>query len=185
MRLTFLIIFSLLLFGCGKKSDPPKESTEQAEPQKPAWVDRNSDVDVKPTTPTETSESIAPELKRAKPADSPLLNKRWKLIEMNGENVEVTEAFQSDPYVTLSMHSNKVHGSGGCNRFGGTYSLDGDKLTFVHLLATKKFCEGASEVENQFLSELRAATGFRVVGDAMWILREGKQVMKFEAIYLQ
>ena len=83
------------------------------------------------------------------------------------------------------MHSNKVHGSGGCNRFGGTYSLDGDKLTFVHLLATKKFCEGASEVKNQFISYLQSAPGFCVIDEPVCLFSKVNKQLHFEGVNLQ
>ena len=34
----------------------------------------------------------------------------------------------------------KVTGSGGCNRFSGSYAVDGDKISIGPLAATKMFC---------------------------------------------
>ncbi len=173
----------MLLIACNKKADPPKETVTQVAPQKPAPVAKDSVAEVKPPPPTETSEPIQPELKKVKPSESPIKNKRWKLLEMDGERVEVTEAFKGEPHIILSLQTNKIHGSGGCNRFGGTYTLDGDKLTFGGIASTKIYCEEAMQVEEPFIRGLSTANGYRVNGDAMWLLRDGKPVMKFEAVY--
>ncbi|MBL0063289.1 MAG: META domain-containing protein [bacterium] len=184
MRLAFLIICTLLLVACNKKADPPKETVNQVAPQKPAPVVKDSTTKDKPMPPpTETAEPIKPELKKAKPSESPIKNKRWKLLEMDGEKVEVTEAFKGEPHIILSLQSNKIHGSGGCNRFGGIYALEGEKLTFSGIASTKMLCEGVMEVEDPYMQALATVNGYRVNGDAMWLLRDGKQVMKFEAVY--
>ena len=183
MRLALLIICSILLVSCNKKADPPKETVTQVAPQKPAPVEKDSTVKEAPVPQTESAKPIEPELRKPKRTESPIKNKRWKLLEMDGEKIEITEAFKGEPHIILSLQTNKIHGSGGCNRFGGTYSLDGDRLTFGDIAFTKIYCEGVMEVENPYMRALTTVNGFRVNGDAMWLLRDGKQIMKFEAVY--
>lgn len=183
MRHTFLIICALLLVACNKKTDPPKETATHVTPQNPVPVEKDTIAEVNPTPPPETAKPIVPELKKPKPSESPIKNKRWKLLEMDGEKVEITEAFKGEPHIILSLQTNKIHGSGGCNRFGGTYTLAGDNLTFGGIAATKINCEEVMQVEEPFIRGLTTVNGYRVNGDAMWLLRDGKQIMKFEAVY--
>lgn len=183
MRLAFLIICSLLLISCNKKAEPPKETATQVESQKPAPVEKDSTAKDIPAPPAETAKPIEPELKKPKRTESPIKNKRWKLLEIDGEKVEITEAFKGEPHIILSLQTNKIHGSGGCNRFGGTYTLSGDNLTFGGIAATKINCEEVMQVEELFIRGLTTVNGYRVNGDAMWLLRDGKQIMKFEAVY--
>jgi heat shock protein HslJ len=62
----------------------------------------------------------------------------------------------------------RVEGSGGCNRFGGPFALDGSRLSIGPLATTRMACsepEGVGEQEAAFLAALgRAAT---------WSIREG------------
>lgn len=145
---------------------------------------KDSVVAETPASPSETSEPIAPEMRKPRAAAHPLKNKRWKLVQIAGTTIEVTEKFDSDPYLTFSTMTDKVRGSGGCNRFGAVYEVNGNTLSISGLAATKKYCEEAMSVEQPFLRELATVDGYEVVGDAMWLKRGGKKVMKFEALYL-
>ncbi len=68
--------------------------------------------------------------------------------------------FQGDdngPFVQFGSKSD-ISGFGGCNRFFGTYELNGQKLTVGPLASTKKACVGpAMETERKFLQALQNA----------------------------
>jgi heat shock protein HslJ len=70
----------------------------------------------------------------------------------------------------LSAGDRRAAGNGGCNRFGGTYTLEGSGLRFGPLASTKMFCEGVIEQEQAFLGALAAATGYRVEGNDRLLL---------------
>jgi heat shock protein HslJ len=56
-----------------------------------------------------------------------------------------------------------VAGSTGCNRFSGSYKLDGDALTVGEVASTQMACEGPGDaVEKEFLSALAGLAGWRV-----------------------
>jgi heat shock protein HslJ len=68
-----------------------------------------------------------------------------------------------------------VSGSGGCNTYQGTYTVDGESLTFGPLAATLMACsdpEGVMEQEAVFLAQLQSATGYRIDGDQLHILND-------------
>lgn len=54
----------------------------------------------------------------------------------------------------------EVIGNGGCNNFFGSYTQDGDTLTFGPLASTKKFCQGKMEAENSFMNAVQNARSF-------------------------
>lgn len=54
-----------------------------------------------------------------------------------------------------------LHGSAGCNRFRGTYSLEGRKLNIGNLSTTKMLCE--PEIINQEQSYLAALNATREI----------------------
>jgi heat shock protein HslJ len=194
----------MLLLGCNKKPEQtqvatPKPAPAEQAPETSALKIDSSSATNKPVTAespkpnstekpasatTETAEPVAPEMRKPKLTESPIKNKRWKLIELEGEKVEVTEDFSGDPYFTLSLHTDKIHGSGGCNRFGGKYSLEGEKLTISRLVATKKRCENVTTIETSFISNLEQTDGYKIAGDALSLQHGGKTIMKFEAVYV-
>ena len=51
----------------------------------------------------------------------------------------------------------ELSGSGGCNNFFGTYTVDGETLTIGPLASTKKMCASGMMEEQAFLSALQKA----------------------------
>ena len=57
----------------------------------------------------------------------------------------------------------KVSGSGACNRFGGTYALTGEGLSFGPIAATKKACPPAvMDQENRFFDAIEITDRFEI-----------------------
>ncbi len=57
----------------------------------------------------------------------------------------------------------KVSGSGACNRYGGTYALNGEGLSFGPIAATKKGCPPAvMDQENRFFAALESVDRFEI-----------------------
>lgn len=184
MNLLPFVLIVFVLLGCGDKSKSNQERIAERNPQTTAPVK----PDTIAPTPEEITKQPPPEIKEAPKAaprvENPLINKRWKLIELLGDAVVVTENFTGDPYVTFALRSSKMTGSGGCNRFGCKYSLNGDKVSLSGFAATKKRCKDAMPVEEAFLRELALINSYWVDGDTMWLMKDGKRVMKFAALYL-
>jgi heat shock protein HslJ len=66
-----------------------------------------------------------------------------------------------------------ISGSGGCNRFTGSYETDGGDIDIGELAATRMACaspEGVMEQETAYLDALRSAVGFRADGNALTLL---------------
>ena len=90
-----------------------------------------------------------------------LVGTAWALGDFPGQvlaDVRPTVAFSGDGTVT---------GSGGCNDFNGTYTVDGSKLTFGPLAATKKACADAvNTLETAYMTALQATTSYEVTSDS-------------------
>ena len=68
-----------------------------------------------------------------------------------------------------------VGGSGGCNSYQGSYTMDGDSLTFGPLAAKVMECgepEGIMEVEAVVVGSLQSAAGYRIDGGQLCILND-------------
>lgn len=86
-------------------------------------------------------------------------NSHWVLEQINGQ------AVIADTLPTLSFNEDqKVAGNASCNTFVGSYTLEGNKLSFGNLASAKMFCaepEGLMDQEGAYLAALESATGYR------------------------
>lgn len=76
------------------------------------------------------------------------------------------------PDITFTTEG-RAHGSSGCNRFVGGFTLDGAALRFEPIAGTRMACEDpAMTVEQRFLDALAAVRGWRMEGGAL-LLTDG------------
>ena len=97
---------------------------------------------------------------------------RWVAIELSGKPVEGP---------TLDYTTDRVSGTGGCNRFNGPISIEDDAIQIGPIASTKMMCEGKSEIEAQYFAALEAARSF-VVEENVLTLRgeDGHDLLKFK-----
>ena len=84
----------------------------------------------------------------------------WVLKELNGKNLTVSDYPREAPRMELNTKEGKVLGNSGCNNFFGSFSSQGEKITFSDLGSTKMFCE--KSVETEFFEALAKAQRFQV-----------------------
>lgn len=117
--------------------------------------------------------------------DVGLRNTYWKLIRLGESPVQVGEG-QSEPHLILAEGNTQVSGSGGCNRFTGGFTLEGDKLRFSRMASTMMACVDGMEQEGRFLADLAKVTRYRIAGDRLELLDDsGAAVMRFTAVALR
>ncbi len=110
-----------------------------------------------------------------------LEGKTWSLtgIETDG----AAQPVLTGTVVTASFDAekNQVTGSAGCNNYFGGYKSIERILTFPTAMgATRKFCgepEGVMRQEQDYLTALAAATGFRIQGGELRITGPGKALV--------
>jgi heat shock protein HslJ len=104
-------------------------------------------------------------------ADGPL-TASWVATELNGKPVDG---------LTLEYSTDRVSGTGGCNRFKGPITIEDDAIQIGPLAATKMMCEGKSEIEAQYFAALEAARSFIVHDDVLTLKAEdGHALIKFK-----
>jgi heat shock protein HslJ len=83
----------------------------------------------------------------------------WRLIRvLSGGSLRGVPA---DVTATLRMSGGQAGGSGGCNQYGGSYTLDGASLTFGQLTTTEMACmDGSMAIETAYYAALREVTGW-------------------------
>ncbi len=76
----------------------------------------------------------------------------WRAIDIDGEPT----VGGSEP--TIEFAGTRVKGSGGCNAFGGSFTVDGTAITVGDIGSTLKLCEGeVGEIETRFMRALLGA----------------------------
>lgn len=81
----------------------------------------------------------------------------------------------SAPRITMSFDGGRVHGSDGCNRYGGTYTVRGAHFKVgEHIAVTRMACpEPVMRRSEAFLAALRAANAYRTDGQQLTLLDAG------------
>ncbi|MDD2921348.1 MAG: META domain-containing protein [Anaerolineales bacterium] len=90
----------------------------------------------------------------------------WKLVSYGDTpalpNVDTSIKFGTD---------GQVSGNVGCNSFGGSYEMKGDKITFGAMMSTLMFCEETSNQEQSVLSAFADGVSLQIKldGDTLTI----------------
>jgi heat shock protein HslJ len=114
-----------------------------------------------------------------------LTNTRWVPHQLPPKENE--PRFEQEPYIQLQATDNKsgkMRGYGGCNQIQGSYSIDGEKLIFGPIMATRRYCE-QMEFENNFTVALGKTDTFRISEDLLSLYRGKTLLAEFKAMYYQ
>jgi heat shock protein HslJ len=113
-----------------------------------------------------------------------LENTHWKLVHL-GDAPVVVAPRQSEPHLILDSATRRAGGSGGCNRFTGSYELNRDRLKLGSMTATLMACAEGMETEKAFLEVLGRVSRWRITGQQLELLdAAGNVVARFEARHM-
>ena len=106
---------------------------------------------------------------RERPRPTGLTGTSWLLEDLAGlgvvDNSQATLAFLED---------GQVSGSGSCNRFSGSVTIDGNDVSFGNLVSTRKACiESIMRQEDRYLEALEKANRFELDGSFLLLHVEG------------
>jgi putative lipoprotein len=118
-------------------------------------------------------------------ATASLQDTYWKVMRIGGQAVVVVD-FKREPHLILHPADSRVSGSGGCNRLVGSYSLDGDRLSFGQMAGTMMACPEGMEQEQRFHTALADVERWRIMGEALQLFDSGGTVVaEFESRLLK
>lgn len=94
-------------------------------------------------------------------AQSSAIAGSWRLVSM-GETTAPTVPPQTTE-LTTNFEGDRISGSGGCNRFTGSYQTESNTLSIGALASTRKACEeSVMNQESKYLTALQAAQRYEV-----------------------
>ncbi|MBB1516799.1 META domain-containing protein [Tessaracoccus sp. MC1679] len=110
----------------------------------------------------------------APPSSGDLVGVTWLLEDLAGE-----APVDGSPVTVHFADDGALFGSGGCNRFSGTYEIDGGTLTVGDALpSTMMACaDDVMALESSFFTALTDARGFAVDGETLTLNDEGGEAL--------
>ena len=113
-------------------------------------------------------------------SSAPLIDTPWVLTELAGAPVPAG-AGQREASVRF-MSEGRVAGFTGCNRFSGSYTLEGRLLRFGTLAMTQMACADGRGVEAEYMKALEATRQFQLHGATLDLLDAGgRNAARFKA----
>jgi heat shock protein HslJ len=89
-----------------------------------------------------------------------LVGPTWVAVELAGMPVPAEPA-SGQPAIAF-VANGRVAGTDGCNRVSASYTLNGERITFGPMIATRMACPGSDEVERRFAGALAGTSGWRI-----------------------
>lgn len=106
-----------------------------------------------------------------------LTSTAWELSAINGSPINTSDYDRGLPDATFGTDG-RVNGGNGCNRYGGSYTLEASgKLTLGQMMSTKMFCPGSGE--DTFMKALHEANTAKVEKEKLVLLNGTKEVLVF------
>jgi len=113
-------------------------------------------------------------------ATASLENTYWKLTQLRDSSL--SESSKNEPHFILNSETRRVSGSGGCNQLVGSYTLEGDRLTFSRTAGTLMACLKGMDTEKAFLQALQQVKSWKITGQHLALFdTDGKRIASFEA----
>lgn len=118
-------------------------------------------------------------------ASEALVGTYWKLMTLGGRPVAVADN-QREAHLVLGQDG-RVSGSTGCNRLMGSYTLQGDTLTFSQLASTRMACPAEMmALEQAWLTTLSDTAHYSISGQRLVLEDANEQPLaelKVNALY--
>ena len=106
---------------------------------------------------------------------------KWKLVELNGKEVVLSNP-ESEIFMFFDSADKKVNRRAACNRFFGNYEMEGEKLTFSSMGATRMACPADSEWEDEFFEMLEVVDAYAVEEGRFTFLSKEEPVAVLQAV---
>ncbi|MBX3011471.1 MAG: META domain-containing protein [Caldilineaceae bacterium] len=114
-------------------------------------------------------------------ASALLANTSWALVSWGAPGAE-TAVIDNSTVTLIFGEAGEVGGNGGCNTYGGSYTIQDNQLVFGELISTLMACvdQGVTEQEMSYLAALQSAGPFEIADGVLVIwYDDGNSVLNF------
>lgn len=121
--------------------------------------------------------SETPPEKEQQPMSIDIRGKRWIFAEAMDTAARSTDP-EREVYIEFDSESDKFSGFAGCNRFGGTYTVDAEAgtLTLSQVFATKMMCPEMA-LEEAVMQALNKANGYAYTEGMLHLTQDGTEIL--------
>lgn len=117
--------------------------------------------------------------KGTKQAIIPLYNTKWSLKKIyTGDAMQMVE---TKAFIRFDKEKGSAGGSGSCNNFGSTLTVNENEVSFKNIFSTKMYCEAVQQIENDFLKRLKNVNRFEIKDKALFLYRDKEKLLEFLA----
>ena len=114
---------------------------------------------------------------------NPLAGTSWRATNFSDGAGGTSQPMEGTNMTASFGADGSVHGSGGCNSYSASYSVNGTALSISRLSATQQMCgehEGIDMLEFQYFNALQSAASFNMEGGQLYIINSsGQAVVEF------
>ncbi len=189
-----LVLLSITILSCSERAttssaqapEAPNAQTAPTANEAPVAPSANTAPDAPSapaaqTAPTAPTPSQQAQVKQAAGAPQvPVAGINWKLVELNGKNIEGKTA--KEMYLFLDPSSPLFKSHSGCNLVTGEVKRGGtDQMWFINLLPTTMDCN-TPDIDAEFQRALELVSFYKVTGKTLVLSKKGNvPVMTFIA----
>ena len=107
----------------------------------------------------------------------------WKLIELNGSEITGNNKINKEPHFILIKEKDRITGTGGCNIFNGSYTIEkGGRIYFSEMITTMMSCPDMS-IERKFMEILAKCDNYTITGNILHLNKARMAPLaKFQAV---
>lgn len=186
----FMLLLMIIILSCGERATDSTTQTPETQSTSAAVAPENQPASA--STPTSSTTAPAEQTISQTPAaapvsqqnpttqtsatfKSPLLGTHWKLLELNGKNMEGKTA--KEMYLLLDPGSPQFKAHSGCNLvMGEAKRLGGNQLLFTNLLNTTSECK-TPDIDAEFQKAIGDVIGYDLNGNILELTKKGNVIV--------
>ena len=117
-----------------------------------------------------------------------VVEKYWKLIEINGNPVAIDKSMAREPFIILKNDDSRVNANGGCNMLMGTFEIGPmNRIKFSQMISTMMACPDM-KIETELKTVLETVDNYTLSNDGKYLsLNRARMapLARFEVVYLR